>query len=145
MGLKFVIQPDHITVNNYRLLVSGLPPITFVSVGSLEKELDCVDLPDRTQASTGRTKPGEVEVKVPAHHLTEVAAMAEWIQESSDPVSPTYKKTATLVSYSGTGLIQQTLTLIGLFAYKDVTPDLEMDNDGDMADRTYTLKWDDWF
>jgi hypothetical protein len=144
MGQKFVIQPDHIPVNNYRFTVPGLPPITAVSIGSLEKEIDCVDLPDRTQASTGRSKPGETEIAVPSHHLTEIAAMEVWVQEALDPISPTYKKTAILTQISGSRLITVPITMDGVFAYKKATPDQEMDNDGEQSNVTYTLKWDDW-
>jgi hypothetical protein len=143
MGEKFVIQQDHIPVNKYRLTVPTLPPITFVSIGALEKELDKVDLPDRTTASTGRTKPGETEVKVPAHHAVEIAAMEAWFQEGKDPISPTYKKVGTLTLISGTRLFTKPLTIIGMWIYKGATPDLEMNDDGEMAVMTYTACWDD--
>ncbi|NIY18207.1 MAG: hypothetical protein GWM98_26755 [Nitrospinaceae bacterium] len=143
MGLKFAIQPDHIPVNNYRLIINGLQPITFVSIGALEKEMDKVDLPDRTTASTGRTKPGETEVKVPAHHQIEVQQLESWFVEGKDPISPTYKKTGTLTMYSGTRLTTSVMTLIGAWISKGATPDLEMNDDGEMAVLTYTLCWDD--
>jgi hypothetical protein len=143
MGLKYAIQPDHIPVNNYRLLINGLQPITFTSVGALEKELDTVELPDRTTASTGRTKPGETEVKVPAHHTVEVQQMESWYREGKDPISPTYKKVATLEAYSGSRLITNTYTLIGAYVSKGATPDREMNDDGEMDVLTYTIKWDD--
>lgn len=145
MGAKHVIQPDHIPVNNYRLVINGLQPITFVSIGALEKELDTVELPDRTQASTGRTKPGETEVKVPAHHTIEVAQMDSWYQEAQDPITPTYKKVGTLTLISGTRLINKVVTMIGTFVSKGGTPDLEMNDDGEMAVMAYNLKWDDLF
>ena len=145
MGMKFVIQPDHIPVNNYRLVINGLQPITFVSIGALEKELDTVELPDRTTASTGRTKPGETEVKVPAHHTIEIAQMDSWFQEGQDPISPTYKKVGTLTLISGTRLINKVITMIGSYMFKGGTPDLEMTDDGEMAVMTYSLKWDDLF
>lgn len=143
MGLKFAIEPDHIPVNNYRLIINGLQPITFTSIGALEKELDKVDLPDRTTASTGRTKPGETEVKVPAHHTIQVQQMERWFQEGKEPIDPAYKKTATLVIYSGTTLITKTLTMVGAYVSKGTTPDLEMNDDGEMAVMTYTISWDD--
>lgn len=145
MGEKFVIEPDHIPINNYRFSVLGLPPITYTSIGALEKELDSVNLPDGTQASTGRTKPGETEVAVPMHHALQVAAMDAWYVEGQDPISPTYKKTGTMVYFSGTHLRQMVKTLIGVFCYKEGTPDVEMGDDGEMAVMKYTLKWDDWF
>lgn len=143
MGLKFVIQPDHLPVNNFVLTVVGLPPITFTKVGGLSLELESVDLPDKTQASTGRTKAGETEVEVPSHHLAEIAAMDAWYREGRDPVSPTYKKVATLTNYSGTTLIQKIITLIGVFVSKSGSPDMDMDDDGKMSVMKYTLKWDD--
>ena len=145
MGQKFVIEPDHIPINNYRLSVVGLPPITYVSVGAFEKELETAELPDRTQASTGRTKPGETEVSVPMHHAIQVAAMNVWYIEGQDPISPTYKKTGTMVYYSGTLLRQMVITIIGFFVNKEGTPDVEMGDEGEMAVMKYTMKWDDWF
>lgn len=143
MGLKFAIQPDHIPVNNYALIVNGLQPITFVSVGALEKELDTVDLPDRTTASTGRTKAGETEVSVPAHHTVEVAQMEQWFTEGKDPIDPNYKKVATLTMISGTRQINKVFTLVQCYVSKGGTPDLEMNDDGEMAVMKYTIKWDD--
>jgi hypothetical protein len=140
---KFAIQEDHIRANKYIFSVSGLPPITFTSVGSLANELDVVDLPDRTQASGGRTKAGECEVKVPSHHVVEVAACDSWVDEAKDPVSPTYKKVGTMTFQSGTGLKVRTKTLIGCFLSKGELPEAEMNNEGEMVEDTYTLKWDD--
>lgn len=141
--MKFVLQPDHIRVNNYRMDIVGLPPITFTAIGGIERETDKVDLPDRTQASGGRTKPGEVEVSVPAHHTQEVAAMDAWREEAHDPVSPTYKKSATTTMLSGTLLRQLPKNMVGAWLSKDGTPDLEMNDDGEMAVIKYTLCWDD--
>lgn len=143
MGLKFAIEPDHIPVNNYSLIINGLQPITFVTVGALEKELDTVDLPDRTTASTGRTKAGETEVTVPAHHTVQVQQMESWFVEGKDPISPTYRKVATLTMFSGTRLITKVFTLVQCYVSKGGTPDLEMTNDGEMAVMKYTIKWDD--
>jgi hypothetical protein len=143
MGVKFAIQPDIIPVNNYSLIVNGLQPITFLSVGALEKELEKANLPDRTQQSTGRTKEGETEVSVPVHHLIEVEQMEAWFREGKDPISPTYKKTGTLKMYSGSRMISKTLTVIGAFVSKGGTPDVEMGDDGEMAVMKYTICWDD--
>lgn len=145
MGQKFVIQDDHLPVNNYTLTINGLPPITFTSVGALEKEIEWVELADKTQASTGRVKPGEVEVKVPAHHTTEVAAMEVWSEEGQDPIVPGYKKSGSLSFFSGSLLRRLNVTIIGAFVCKAATPEGEMANEGEMAELTYTLKWDHLF
>lgn len=145
MGQKFVVQEDHIPVNNYTLTINGLPPITFTSVGALEQEIEWVELPDKTQASTGRSKPGEVEVKIPAHHSIEVAAMETWSIEGQDPITPGYKKSGNLSFYSGTLLRVLNVTIIGAFICKGATPEGEMANEGEMAELTYTMKWDKLF
>ena len=79
------------------------------------------------------------------HHAVQVAAMNVWYIEGQDPISPGYKKTGTMVYYSGMLLRQFTITIIGLFVSKEGTPDTEMNDDGEMAVMKYTLKWDDWF
>jgi len=143
MGLKGVLLEDHIPLSNYELAIAGIVPIIFTSVGAIELELDTVDLPDRTKASGGRTKPGEIEVKVPLHHVVEIAAMDTWLEEGQDPVLPTYKKVGTLSGLSLSGLITQTFTMIGLFNRKKMTPEFVMENDGELSENTYSLSWDD--
>lgn len=137
--MKHVLQPDHIATNKYVLAMTGLPPITFTSVGALEEEIDKVDLPDRTSASGGRTKPVEFDVKVPAHHKVEVEAMENWYEEGQDPVAVSYKKTGTLSFISISGAQQYVVTLVGVWNYKRATPEGEMNGDGEMAEITYTL------
>ena len=141
--MKFAIREDHIPVNKYRLDISGMPPITITSIGSFEKERDTVDLPDRTKASGGRTKAGELDIKVPMHHYDQIAAMEAWFKEGVDPVSPTYKKVGTITMFSLTGLGQNAKTIIGANLGKSSDPDKEMNDEGAMAEQTYTLCWDD--
>ncbi len=143
MGQKFVIQPDPIQVSNYRLSVVGLPTLTPTSVGALEQELDKSDLPDRTQVSGGRTKPGEFEMKIPLHHAQEIAAMNAWYAEGQDPQTPTYKKVGTMVQESGSKLNKSATTIVGLWCQKRSKPESEMTNDGEMAEATYTMCYDD--
>jgi hypothetical protein len=145
MGQKFVIEDDPLAVNNYALVVNNVIPITFTSVGALEQETEFVTLPDATQVSTGRTKAGEVEVKVPAHHTAQVAAMEAWAIEGQDPVQPGYKKAGTLTFFSPSLQRVLNVTIIGAFVQKGATPEGEMANEGEMAELTYTLKWDKLF
>ena len=141
--MKFSIRDDHIPVNKYRMDVAGIIPITFTTIGSFDIERDTVDLPDRTKASGGRSKAGEVEVKVPMHHYDQVAAMDAWFAEGLDPVSPTYKKVATMTLLSLTSLGQRSSTVIGANVSKKADPDKEMNDDGNMAEMAYTICWDD--
>ncbi len=139
--MKGAILPDHMPINKYQLIVEGLPPILFTAIGSIEDELQTVDLPDNTTASGGNKNPVEFPGSVPAHH-PEVYFLDAWFTEGQDPVSPTYKKIATLVLKSGTGLNLKPYPLTGLYISKRATPDLEMENDGEMAVIEYTFKGD---
>lgn len=141
--MKAVIQPDHIPLNKFQLLVLGLPTFTFTALAGLEEELDVVDLPDRTVASGGRTQPQEFTVMLPTHHITEQAAMELWFQESQDPVLPTYKKPATLLLPSISGQIVRSYSLIDVFPSKRTLPDVDFDNDGELSQIEWTLRASD--
>lgn len=141
--MKGVLQPDHIPLNKYELRIRDLPSITFITISGLEEELETTDLPDRTAASGGDTKPVEFTGTMPLHHLTEMQAMEEWFQDSQDPVAPNYKKTGTLVLTSITGLVRKTFLILGMFPCKRKTGDLEMANEGELHVVEWTFKGDD--
>jgi hypothetical protein len=140
--MKGDIRPDHMPINKFKVLAQGLPPITFTEVGSLEEELETVDLPDRTSASGGQTKPIEFTAKVPTHHTEQRIAMEGWFEEGKDPVSPTYKKIVTLVKSSLSGAQVASYILNGCYVCKRTTPDLDMSNEGEMDQIEWTLKAD---
>ena len=142
MPLKGTLNADHIQLNKYQLLVAGLPPLTPLSVGELSETLQTVELPDRTRATTGNTAPLTFDVEFPAHHHVECNAIELWYQESQDPVSPTYKKAATLVMQSAGETNERSYTLLGMFPTQRATPSLEMENDGEMASITWTFSLD---
>ena len=142
MVLKGTILPDHIPVNNYELLVLGIVPLTFTEISGLEEELETTQLPDRTVASGGNTLPVEFTAMQPMHHLIEVGAMEVWFRESQDPVLPTYKKAATILVKSISGLQTRSYALTGVFPKKRKTPDLEMANEGEAAMIEWTFSAD---
>jgi len=141
--MKGVLHPDHIPLNKYELRIRDLPTITFIEVAGLEEELENVDLPDRTAASGGNTKPIEFTATMPLHHLTEMAAMEQWFQDSQDPVAPNYKKPGTLVLTSITGLVRKTFIITGMFPCKRKTGDLDMANEGELHVVEWTFRGDD--
>lgn len=143
--MKGAILPDHMGVNHYELSVLGLASLTFTAVAGIESETTTVDLPDRTTASGGEVIPSEFTARLPLHHLTEQAIMRAWLQEGRDPVSPTYKKVATLIYKSISGQNLRSYQLVNLFPFKEALPDLEMANDGEMAENEWTFKADDIF
>lgn len=142
--MKGVLQPDHIPLNNYQLRVRDLPDITFVSIGGLEKELENVDLPDRTAASGGHTKAGKFVAKVPLHHLTEIAALEQWLEDSKDPVAPDYKKSGTLIFPSISGNVRKQYVIVGLFPCLQKGADVEMSNEGEEHEQEWTFRYDDY-
>ena len=141
--MKGEIASDHMPVNKYTFLVIGLIPITATEVSGIEDELETTELPDRTVASGGNRKATEFTVMVPLHHLPEQAALEVWFRESQDPVSPTYKKPVTLTHESLSGNKSRTFSLVGVFPKKRKMPDLEMMNEGEMAQTEWTFSADD--
>lgn len=140
--MKGDIQPDHIPTNKYSLVVAGLPPLTFMEISGLEDEIVTSELPDHTIASGGQHMASEFTATMPEHHIVEQAAMESWFAESTDPVLPSYKKTATLIAYSISGAIASSKTLIGVFPKKRTMPDREMANEGEIAAVEWTLSVD---
>lgn len=141
--MKGEMLPDHIPVNNYELLVLGLPALTPTEISGIEDELQTTELPDRTRASGGNRGPTEFTMMIPMHHLIEQAAMELWFRESQDPVSPTYKKVGTLIHKSISGATLRTYSNIGMFPTKRVLPDLEKENEGEIALVEWTISADD--
>ena len=66
--MKGVINPDHIPVNKWQLIVVGLPPLTITEQSGIEDELETTELPDRTIASGGNRKSAEFTIMIPTHH-----------------------------------------------------------------------------
>ena len=142
MPVRGAILPDMMPVNKYQLIVPGLPALTFTTLSGMEEELEKSELPDRTVASGGNTKAQELTATQPMHHTVEVAAMELWFKQGQDPVSPGYKKAATLIHKSNSGAILRTYSLIGMFAMKRKLPDLDMANEGEMAVIEWTFSVD---
>jgi len=141
--MKGTIQQDHMPVNKYELIILGMPTIRFTEISGIEEELEVVDLPDRTKAPGGHTKPVEFTAKTMMHHLVEQAGLEIWFQESQDPVSPLYKKIGTLLHKSLTGRTLRSYTLTGVFPTKRALPDLAMENEGEAAQVEWTFSADD--
>jgi hypothetical protein len=86
---------------------------------------------------------GEFTAMLPSHHTTQMAIMEAWLQEGKDPVSPTYKKTGTMLYKDIHGAVKMSREILGLAVSKRADPDLEKGNDGDMATTEWTFKYDD--
>jgi len=135
--MKGVIETDHIPSNNWQLIVPTAPPLIITEQSGIKDELETTDLPDRTRASGGNRKATEFDITMPAHHAVEQAFMELWFRESQDPVSPGYKKVATLVQFGISGTVKRTWSLTGVFPTARELGDQEMNNEGEMM----TVKW----
>lgn len=145
--MKGLIQDDHIAMSKYGLYVDGLAGadqrdgkgMVIVSVSGIEEELDVAELPDRTVASGGDSKPVEFEVGVPAHHIIDQDAMEAWYNDARLGV-PGYRKAVTLFMYSVSGITIKKFFLDKVFPSKRALPDLSMSNEGEMAVVVWTLR-----
>lgn len=143
MVMKGSVQPNHIPVNNFELIVVGLPAILFTEIAGLEDETQTVDLPDRTRASGGNdTGAKEFTAMMFEHHTVERAALELWFKQGRDPVDPLYKKIGTLIKRNIGGQVASTRTLTGLWITQRTDPDLDLANEGEPAMIEWTFSAD---
>ncbi len=142
MVMKGTVQSAHIPINNYELIVVGLPPIVFTKITGLEVETEKTDLPDRTVASGGNEKPSEIVGTTMQHHTVELAALELWRKQGVDPVDPLYKKVGTLIQRDITGKIRLSRSLVGIWITKRKDADLDMEDEGKPATCDWTFSID---
>lgn len=140
--MKQVLQPDHYPRNNFQLKVTGLGDLTLIEMSGIEEELDTVELPDRTFASGGHTKPFEFTFSIPAHHATEVNACKRWFEDCQEPVAEDYKKDATLIITSISGSSTLSFVIEGMFLCKWKNSDNDAANEGELHTIEFTAKGD---
>ena len=143
MGIKGTIQANHVQLNKYELAVIGLPTLVITAISGIEEELDVSEMPDRTRVSGGRTKPVEYDITIPLHHTLEQLALEQWFEQCKDPVDPEHKKLGTLTLFNQSGDPLVSFTLPDTFPTKRGLPDLELDNDGEMAAAVWSMSSDD--
>jgi hypothetical protein len=143
MSLKGKVLPDHAPINQFELIVVGLPKIFFITCSGIEETLQTVDLPDRTKASGGQTNPVDFEASQMLHHTVERAALELWFKEGQDPVSPTYKKPGTLIYKSLSGRPIARYTLLGVFISARTLPETDRANEGEPAVIMWSMHADD--
>lgn len=140
--MKGILSPNHIPLNKYKLFVVGLVPLTPVTIGEIEEELQTVDLPDRTRASGGYTSPTSTEVGIAMSEHAQMFAMEAWFADCQGSVAANYKKSATLI-YEPIGVgISRIYQLHGVFPQSRGTPAVAMENEGELAVVSWTLSID---
>lgn len=140
--LKGKIQPNHIPLNRYDLVIVGGPPLTVVTCSGIEEELEVVEMPDRTVASGGNTKPVEFTIGIPTHHAVEIAFMELWFADSIGQ-KPGHKKSGALIMKAVSDIAPgKTHTIMSALVSKRKLPDLEMANEGELSVTEYTIRAD---
>lgn len=136
------IQPDIMPANKFELIVVGMPTITPTTVSEMTDATTESALPDGSVVSGGKTQPVEFTITIPRHHLVEIMAMDNWKKQGEDPIDPGYRKTGTLITFSGTGREFKSESLINLWCRDKGTPALDMANDGEMTVNSYVMRAD---
>ena len=142
MVLQGSVLADHVPVNNYELIVVGLPSIFFVEISGIELEVQQTDLPDRTKATGGQIIPQEWTAMTMLHHSIEREALETWLAEGRDPVSTSYKKTSTLIHKTLSGLDNGKFAMTGHWITKRKLPDLNKADEGAPAMIEWTFSTD---
>lgn len=139
MGLQGIIQPDPAQMSRFELIILGQPLIVFTKVAGLEEELEVITLPDRSEVSSGNTKPITFTATSMMHHAIEMAFLTEWWNEGKGDVTLTHKKEGMLLYKKTGGSISNTLILTELFMKKRKFSDLDTKNESDAAEAEWTF------
>ncbi|KKN30259.1 hypothetical protein LCGC14_0835740 [marine sediment metagenome] len=140
--MKGVVEPGHIGVHQFELVVTPGPTLVFTEVSGMSSETTKVEMPDRTIVTGGEETVGEFTAMLPMHHESQINFMDLWLQEGRDPVSPLYKKLATMNFRNIEGSLLVAHELIGLFVSNKTLPDADMANDGELAKVEYAFNYD---
>lgn len=153
-NLKNRIAGAHIPDNVFKL-IPILPPfptgLTITKLSGIKEELEHSDMPDKTWATGGQTKPVEFTIEVPMHHVVEQLYLEDWFEaaQSNTGVRDDYKRDANLVNIPITGLtgsgFVRTWGLKGLGIVARELPDLDMAAEGKLTVVKFTMRADDIF
>jgi len=141
--LKGVIKPDHVMDSKFTLQMVGMIPITVITIGDIDEEMDASETPDRSRRSGGRTKPVAFDITIPMHHATERAAMEVWYRMGKDPINPAYKKVGALIGYTQSGVAFVKYTFTGMWLTKRGIPGFDRGGEGAVQMLTYGCSADE--
>lgn len=133
MPMKGQIQEDHISTSDFTLSIPGLPDMVVTKVSGLDEELETSMQADRTNASGGITKAiPDWTFTVPAHHGETDVALEAYFRQCQLSL-PGYKRPWTLSFRSVNGNRRYTMTLLGSFLRRRVTPEGDMEGEAPTA------------
>lgn len=135
------VDPGAAMTNHFEWTLRGLPPIRFVSVGSLESRVKTARLSDGSAQATGRVDGVEVPVTIYLHHKEDLRALTAWHAESIAN-APSAKKRGTLKLKAPNGTTIATVATRGAMLIALSTPDLDSDSDGEAVKVSGTVSID---
>lgn len=141
--LKGVVMQNHVQDNKFTLTMVGMIPITVITLGGIEEEMDASDTPDRSHRSGGRTKPVAFDITTPMHHVAELKAMELWFRQGKDPISPLHRKVGAIVAYTQSGLPFVKYTLLETWIEKRGLPEFDLGGDGAVQFITWGMSADE--
>ncbi len=146
MTLKGAVQPNHVPLNRYKLTVNEdggtATPLLVFTVSGIEEELETVDLPDRTKAAGGTSKPVEFTITIPVHHTDAMSFMEQWYEAGKENTADGYKRDCLLDYLNVGGDIVKQYEVLSSFPFKFMLPDMELDNEGEIAMVEWTISAD---
>lgn len=153
-SLKNTIAGSHIPDNLFKL-TPVYPPfptgLTIIKISGIKEELENSDMPDRTWATGGQTKPISFTVEVPMHHAVEQIYWEDWYQagQANQGVRDDYKRDCNLTNIPITGLTGSGFVRLwgisGVGIVSRELPDLDMNGEGKLTTIKYEMKADSIF
>lgn len=135
------VQAKGAMTNQFAFKVSGLVPMYFVRVGEITTELVVAEMSDGTWQSTGKIKPGELEVEQYIHHTEERLAMEAWFADCIVG-GPLHKIPATVEFRGADNQPRAIYALDGVIVKGRKTPELDQSAEGTGAKMTWMLAVD---
>jgi len=142
--VKGALEQNPAQKHRYKMLVVGLNPAELnpTSIDGIEATTGVAELPDRTRISDGVIKAGSFTIKMPVHHVVEMAALKTWYKDTRAKAPSEYKKTVTILHLNGARAIVRTTKLGGVWPEGYSESSLEMGNEGEMGETEWTLSFD---
>jgi len=142
---KGELSAGYIPNNKFLLSVAGLgvSSLVIIEVSGIEQELETVELPDKTVATSGRAGIVEFTIKVPAHESNSIASLNGWFMSCRGSVSTDYKKDGTLALQNTYGETVSSWSISGMFPMKRTLPEMNAAGAGDLSMSEWAFKADD--
>lgn len=137
-----IILPGEHKLRNFRLEIPLVAVgLTVVEFDDLEEKILTELLPDKTRRSGGVVEGGESSFKIPAHHKPEKLAIDAYYDQCRYEL-PGYKRDWTISFYSGGGVSQMTVMLVGAFLTGKMIPGGKLDDSGNPVNYTLNFAYD---